>query len=325
MSTDLPPSETPPEPRATYYDKPVWKRFYAFMLGPALVAAAALAIFTVVSVLTKDDLSPRDLVRGLRTGGQHQRWQSAFALTKYLQPSVRQKNDQLLRESDADYREKIDGVRMYLPELLEIYNDPQLADDQVRRFLALAFGYLGDPRVIPVLVESLRDEDIQLVHHALASIATTLDLADSPVAAKNLSETVAPAVMGAANRQEPDVRATAVYVLGLISEPKVVAQLEMALGDTAPAVRWNAAFALARQKNPAGEAAIAEILDRGALYQAVGADPARQEDLFLNAVRSAGMVRSPMLDERLARIAKSDENLRARDLAINLLKPATEG
>ncbi len=51
------------------------------------------------------------------------------------------------------------------------------------------------------------------------------------------------------------------------------------------------------------------------------ADQARKDDLFLNAVRSAGMVRTPMLQERLVRIAKSDANLRARDMAIKL----TEG
>ena len=49
-------------------------------------------------------------------------------------------------------------------------------------------------------------------------------------------------------------------------------------------------------------------------------DQARQDDLFLNAVRSAGMVRTPMLRERLSRIANSDANLKARDMAMKILE-----
>ena len=149
--------------RETYYEKPVWKRFYAFLLGPALVAAAAVAIFTVVSVMTEEDTQPQELVEALRSGGQHRRWQAAFQLTKFLQPSVTEQDAQVLRESDATYRAKLDAVRVVIPELLSVWNDPKRADPEVQRFLALAFGYLADARVLSTLQAALTSDDIELV------------------------------------------------------------------------------------------------------------------------------------------------------------------
>ena len=320
-----PPGENPDSKTATadsssYYEKPVWKRFYAFVLGPVLVAAVMLALFTFFTTATRENTPPEELVRQMRTGGQHGRWQAAFALTKYLQPSIQSQNAQLLRESDASYRQKVDSVRALLPELLDIYRDPKLGEPELRRFLALAFGYLGDPRVIPVLAQSAQDPDVELAHYALAGIVSGVDPRNAAQQDQGVDESVIQAVIQASRRSEADIRATATYVLGVLGSGPALERLREALEGVAPAVRWNAAFGLARHGDGAGERIIAEILDRGPLYYEAGRDQAKQDDLFLNAVQSAGMVRSPMLEERLVRIAKSDKNLRARDSAIKILE-----
>jgi len=315
MSQAQPEGDPQPE-KETFYEAPVWKRFYAFLLGPALMAAAALAVFTVVSVVTEENQSVGELVKAVKDGGKHRRWQAAFALTKYLQPSVTEQDTKLLRETDASYKAKIDSVRGHLPELLRAYDAPT-QDPEVKRFLAAAFGYLGDPRALPALLGSLEDRDAELVHHALVAVATFLDLQGEDF---EPSEQLLSKILETAARPEADIQATAIYVLGILGTDRAVEHLERSVDGTAAAVRWNAAFGLARHNNSAGENVIAEILDRGALYRAAGPDQAKQGVLFLNAVRSAGMLRSPMLLERLARIAKSDENLRARDMAMKLLR-----
>lgn len=305
----------------SFYEEPVWKRFYAFLLGPALVAAAALGVFTLISVLTAEDQDPVELVQALREGGEHRRWQAAFALTKYLQPSVQQQDAAILRETDADYRMKLERVQALVPQLLEIWNDPVRGDLEVRRFLALAFSYLGDPRTLPVLAQSLTANDVELVHYALAAIGTTASMLEgNPNRAQHLDGAVAQAVITASRRNEADLRATAVYVLAVIGTETARERLREAVTDPAPAVAWNAAFGLARHKDATGETVIAEILDRGEIYRAAGPDTQRQGDLFLNAVRSAGMVATPKLRERLVKIAQSDQNLTARNEAMRLLE-----
>ncbi len=301
-----------------FHATPVWGRFYALLLGPALLAAAVLAVFTIVSILSADEAEPRELVEALESGGQHRRWQAAFALTKYLQPSVRQRDAVLLRESDADYRQRLDQVTLLIPELLGVWNRSADRQPEIKRFLALAFSYLGDRRLLPALTGSLGDEDTELVHYSLAAIGTTAEIAarkGADIADPALAAAVVAAVVAASQRKESDVRATATYVLALLGTETAKQRLHAALKDPAPAVVWNAAFGLARHGDGAGEEVIAEILDRGPLYQAAGPDAARQRDLFLNAVRSAGKVASSSLRTKLSLIAQGDEELAAREEA----------
>jgi hypothetical protein len=56
------------------------------------------------------------------------------------------------------------------------------------------------------------------------------------------------------------------------------------------------------------------------MYQSVNTEPQKQREQFLNAVQSAGMLRTPRVVERLQRIADADENLQARDMAKKLIE-----
>jgi len=316
------PPETPP-PVETFYEKPVWKRFYAFLLGPALVAAVAMAIFVIFSMMTRETENPQDLVRRLRAGGEHGRWQAAFALTRYIQPSVTAEGDRVTREDDREYQAKLDQVRILVPELLEIWNDPRLGDDEVRPYLALVFSYLGEPRVLPDMAAALRDENAKLVHHALVAITTIADRGSTGWETHRAE--VTGGVIGASRREEPDIRATAVYCLGVLGGETAMARLAETVDDLSAGVRAHSAFALARHRHLGGESVIAEILDQGPIMGELGPEPAKRQEFFLNAVRSAGMVRSPKLDERLSRIAESAENLAVRNAAKQILMEKKAG
>ena len=290
-----------------YYEKPAWKRIYAFILGPMLVAAAGVGLFVGVRLLTGEDESPSELVSTLRTGGEHRRWQAAFSLTRYLQPSVQAGTDANLKvEDNAAYQQKLAKVRVFLPELLDIFQNPK--DETTPRYLALVLGYLRDKRATEALVVAANRPDPELAVNSLVSLAVLED------------ESAAPGVVRASLTDNHEVRSVSAYVLGVLGTPGAKTRLSALVTDAHPSVRWNAAFGLARAGDAAGEDVIAEILDRGALYRTAGLDGHKQREMFLNAVRSAGMLRSPKLVERLEKIAESDEDLRARNAAMVALK-----
>ena len=293
---------------ASFYEQPLWKRMYAFLLAPFLIAAIAVGIFTVFSMMTQENQTPTDLVSILKSSGEHRRSQAAFALTKYLQPSVFEENGQLQREQDEDYRRKLTTVRLLLPELLEIFNDPVRGDDEVRKFLSLSFGYLGDRRVVEPLTGVLGDPNEELVTYSLVSLTTLKD-----------SKAI-PAIIEASKRSEPGIRSTAIYALGVFGGPLALERLEAALTDSHSSVRWNSAFGLARQGSPSGEEIILEILNRGSMYQSINDEPQKQREQFLNAVQSAGMLRTPRAMKRLKEIAQADDNLQAMDMAKKLIE-----
>jgi len=297
------------EPSRTFYEQPLWKRMYAFLLAPLLIAAAAIGIFTAFSLMTQESTSPEEIVGILSSGGEHRRSQAAFALTKYLQPSVFEDQDGgIAVEADEDYQRKLTTVRLLLPELLSIYEDPRKGDDEVRKFLSLAFGYLGDRRTVPALAGALSASNEELVTYALVSLTQIKD------------PSAVPAILAASKRTEPGIRSTAVFALGVLGTDPAMERLEEALTDSSPSVRWNSAFGLARNNNASGEEVILEILDRGPMYQSVGAEPQKQREQFLNAVQSAGMLRTPRVVERLQRIALADKNLQARNMAKKLIE-----
>ena len=221
---------------------------------------------------------------------------------------MRSRTGGLVKEADEDYQRKLTTVRLLLPELLKIYDDPRKGDDEVRKFLSLAFGYLGDRRTVPALTGVLTESNEELVTYALVSLTQVKDLS------------AVPAILEASKRAEPGIRSTAIFALGVLGTQPALGRLEEALTDSNPSVRWNSAFGLARNKNSSGEEVILEILDRGPMYQSVGAEPQKQREQFLNAVQSAGMLRTPRVVERLQRIARADENLQARDMAKKLIE-----
>ena len=288
--------------RVSFYANPVWKKFYAFVLGPFLVASMAIAVYVVISLMTGDNTSPGELVGQLRNGGNHQRWQAAFALTKHIQPGS--------DDNDESYRQRLANVRVLGPELKSIFEDAKVSDVQVRRYLALTFGYLRDKRWTKVLTKALQDNDSETVINSLIALTMLED------------NSAVPAVIEVSKGEIAELRSVASYVLGVLGTPGGVRRLEELLGDNAPSVKWNAAFALARHGNNAGEEIIAEILDRGPLAQTEGLDAVKQQEQFFNAIRSASRLDSEKLHGRLVRIADNDKDIKARGLAKELLARA---
>jgi len=286
----------------SFYANPVWKKFYAFILGPFLVASMAIGVYVVISLMTGDNTTPGELVGQLRNGGHHQRWQAAFALTKYIQPGS--------DDDDASYRRRLADVRVLGPELKSIFEDTKVSDPQVRRYLALTFGYLGDKRWTSVLTQALRDEDSETVLNSLIALTMLEDVSATP------------AVIEVSKGDVAELRSVATYVLGVLGTADAVRRLEELLGDHAPSVKWNAAFALARHGNNAGEEIIAEILDRGPLAQTEGLDALKRQEQFFNALRSASRLKSEKLHGRLVRIAEHDKDIKAQGLAKKLLARA---
>ncbi len=295
-------TQEPQQERVSFYENPVWKKFYAFILGPFLVASVAIGVYVIISLMTGDNTTPGELVGQLRNGGHHQRWQAAFALTKHIQPGS--------NDDDASYRQRLADIRVLGPELKDIFEDEKTSDPQVRRYLALTFGYLGDKTYTSVLTKALDDTDSETVVNSLIALTMLEDPGSVP------------AVIKVSKSDTAEYRSVAAYVLGVLGTMDGIERLEQLLGDNAPSVKWNAAFALARHGNGAGEAIIAEILDRGPLARAEGLDTLKQQEQFFNAIRSASRLNTKDLRERLVRIAEHDKDIKAQGLAKELLARA---
>lgn len=152
-----------------------------------------------------------------------------------------------------------DGVLLKTVLALKKFRDPSaiqaltallhVPKPTVRRRVIETLGQSGDESLIPLIGESLRDDDAPEVRAA---------------AAHALGELKARAACGFledALRDEYPIRCQAVIALGAIHEKSTLAALMAMLKDAAPEVRYHAAHAIAKFKDPKTLKAIVALLE----------------------------------------------------------------
>ncbi len=297
MQTREPNSETDVEGGPTDAGTAFRRRMiYVYILWPAALAVVMAVAVGIFGVRSAEEVDPEVLVASLRTTDERQRTQAAFILAKYLK---RRPGD-----DDATYRERLEGAYVITPEVLTRFENPTEAVE-VRRYLALILGRIGDPRALPALRRALAQSDEDLLLNTLLALAQHRD-------AEATADVVRLSRLGA-----PEVRRVAIYTLTLLGTTEALARLEEALGDEAVLVRRQAALGLARHGNTAGEGIIAEILASG--EEAARGEGRVREELF-DAIHAAGALRTALLRDRLAQIAGSDQDSDAGALAQGLLQ-----
>ncbi|MEW6749281.1 MAG: HEAT repeat domain-containing protein [Candidatus Micrarchaeota archaeon] len=119
------------------------------------------------------------------------------------------------------------------------------SSDQATRLLAITnAGKVKDPRVVPLLIDALRD-GISIAAIALGDIGNALAV---------------PALIEALDNEDSDIRRIAVRALGKIRDPRSIGPLIRMLGDPEYDIIEAASEALAKH----GEAAVPPLID--ALY-----------------------------------------------------------
>ena len=91
------------------------------------------------------------------------------------------------------------------------------------------------------------------------------------------------------------------------------------LNDPEVNVRWDAAIALAKQKDRSGERILLDLLDRKYLDSFPNIDETEQVQAMMVVIQVAHFVQDLALRESLERLRDTDSNLKIREAARNAL------
>lgn len=261
---------------------------FQFVLIPLGVVLIGVLIFVVFGMIALEKHDPREYLRDIRSGSAHRRWQAAYELSKSI------------KRGDAE------NNPAFAAEIRELYGRSEGDDPRIRRYLAMVLGRIGDREAAPLLVESLRQGEIEDRIFAALALAELND----PRAVKPLEEM--------ARSTESDLRKTAIYALGRLQGDPAV--LVGALDDPVTDVRWNAAIALARRHDTRGAAVLREMLDRKQLDAMAGVREDQKEEAMLAAIAASVEMTDGEMRQDLERIAREDPNLRVRSAAIEAVE-----
>jgi HEAT repeat protein len=293
--------EAPPSAEAGAPEPPERQAFpflvLQFFVFPLSIVAVCVTVFVVFGLIASEGKHARDYLAEVRSGGATRRWQAAFELAKLLRAG----KDPAL--ADARFGE----------ELVALFQDAGRDDPRVRRYLALALGRLREPRAVPALLAAIRED-------ADAGPAEGQPDSETRIyAVWALGEIGAPAALpelvGLAGHEDAGVRKAAVHALGAFRAPEARAALERALADAAADVRWNAALALARQRDAAAAPVLAEMLDRRRLEAVPEMTAEQREQTLLAAAQGAAALGAPELSAALRALRDGDPSLKVRDAA----------
>jgi HEAT repeat protein len=265
-----------------------------FFIFPLSIVAVCVTVFVVFGLIASEGKGPRQYLDEVRTGSANRRWQAAFELTKVLQAH----RDPAL----ADPR--------FVEEAVRTFSESAGDDPRVRRYLALALGRLGDRRAVPALLQAAKDSAPAGAHpdpDTQIYAVWALGAIGDPQAE--------PALVEMAASEDPGVRKTAVHALGAFPGETSRAALAAALADATDDVRWNAAVALARRRDPAAAPVLLEMLDRPHLDSVAGMTEDQRVEALLQAIEAAAVVPDARLRTALEALRDRDTNLKVREAA----------
>jgi HEAT repeat protein len=266
-----------------------------FFIFPLAIVAVCVGVFVLFGLIASEGRGPREYLAEVRTGSANRRWQAAFELSKALHA----RQHPVL--SDPAFAE----------ELTQVFAEAGSDDPRVRRYLALALGRLGDRRAVPALLAAAGTqqgpEAPPLDPDTRIYAVWALGVIGDPAAV--------PELVRLAHSEDPGLRKTAVHALGGFAGAEAETALGAALADPVDDVRWNAALALARRKDPAATPVLLQMTDRGQLDRIEDLGAEQAEDVILQAVAAAAALDDPALVGNLDRLRDGDPSLKVREAA----------
>ncbi|HET7747454.1 MAG TPA: HEAT repeat domain-containing protein, partial [Vicinamibacteria bacterium] len=220
-----------------------------FFVFPMAIVAVCVIVFLVFGMIASEGKGAREYVHEVRNGSTNRRWQAAFELSKVIQAG----RDPALKDP------------AFVDDVTKALDEAKGDDPRVRRYLTLTLGRLGDRRAVPSLLRALSDAAPAGAHsdpdtqiYSLWALGTIGDPA------------AAPALLEHAKSEDPGVRKAAVHALGGFATAEARDAVQAALADRVDDVRWNAALALSRHRDPLAVPVLLEMLDRDRLARAEG-------------------------------------------------------
>ena len=265
---------------------------HSFFVVPFIIAIFGVLIFLMLRILTIEPRTAQDYLHDVKIGGNTKRWQGAFELSKILaNPGMVPREERFVNDliSTFEYSEKE-------------------RDDRIRIYLALAMGRTKDLRYATILEKTLNAENEEI----LAAAIYSLGLINSPTSLEQLLHMF--------EHESARVRHQAVVALGNYDEDQVQTVLKQALHDPEPNVRWDAAIALAKQKDDSGRRILLDLMDRKYLDSFPNIDAVEQNQAILASIRASRDILDDELRQVLLDLMENDLNMKVRQAARNTLK-----
>ena len=265
---------------------------HSFFVVPFIIAIFGVLIFLMLRILTIEPRTAQDYLHDVKIGGNTKRWQGAFELSKILaNPGMVPREERFVNDliSTFEYSEKE-------------------RDDRIRIYLALAMGRTKDLRYATILEKTLNDENEEI----LAAVIYSLGLINSRTSLERL--------LLMFEHKSARVRHQVVVALGNYDGDQVQIILKQALHDPEPNVRWDAAIALAKQKDDSGRRILLDLMDRKYLDSFPNIDAVEQNQAILAAIRSSRDILDDELRNVLLDLMENDLNMKIRQAARNTLK-----
>ena len=265
---------------------------HSFFVVPFIIAIFGVLIFLMLRILTIEPRTAQDYLHDVKIGGNTKRWQGAFELSKILaNPGMVPREERFVNDliSTFEYSEKE-------------------RDDRIRIYLALAMGRTKDLRYATILEKTLNDENEEI----LAAVIYSLGLINSRTSLERL--------LLMFEHESARVRHQVVVALGNYDGDQVQIILKQALHDPEPNVRWDAAIALAKQKDDTGRRILLDLMDRKYLDSFPNIDAVEQNQAILAAIRSSRDILDDELRNVLLDLMENDLNMKIRQAARNTLK-----
>ena len=124
-----------------------------------------------------------------------------------------------------------------------------------------------------------------------------------------------PTHVSLARSEDAGLRKAAVHALGSFPGEDARAALATAVNDPVEDVRWNAAVALARRRDPAAAPVLLQMMDRRHLAAIPDLTADQREEAVLQGAQAAGVVPDPALRSALEGLRDSDPSLKVRGAA----------
>ena len=270
----------------------IYVLFYSFFLIPFMIAVFGAVFFLLFKFVTYETNNAEDLLNQVKVGSASKRWQSAFELAKVLNnPDAEPLSDSFKDQLTSAYERSI-------------HDDPL-----VRSYLAMAMGATKDSIFGDILIEGLKDENLETRIAAIQSLGMI-----------KFKKAVNPINSLIKDTDTHSERLTATIALGMIGDKSAIPFLTKLLDDDEANIRWDAAIALAKMGNKSGAPIIEGLLDRQYLKQFKQIDPIEEKRVLMIAIKTASILFDKRFEDELNSLSKNDQDLSVRNAAIKALE-----
>ena len=257
-----------------------------------MIAIFGAIFFLLFRFITYETNDASELLNQVKIGSATKRWQSAYELSKVLN------NPETVPE-DLSFKN----------QMLSAYDHSINDDPLVRAYLAIAMGATGDEYYAEKLVNGLDDESRESRLAAIQAVG----MVQSNLAVKKLIDILN-------NSDFQDERLAATMSLGFIGDNRAIPILNDLLNDDEPNIRWDSAVALAKMGEKTSIPIIENLMDREYLMTFPELDYKEIDKVLMTAIETSTLIIDSTFEPRLIDLAKNDQSLTVRDLAIKTLK-----